>query len=322
MPVSPLIPPFLWKIILAVACGGLAYGLTTITDQPQVWQLTITTFIGGAALVTQYMIDFERRLGSVEDGLARHTAAMEAAWTGHATAVAGLVDDGFARINEATRLFGRIADAAMPSDAVFQLVDAATAIGGAEPDLVYDFGEAEVRRVTELLTALKTTQVEYAGEDHDWLLTLTDCTRLSIDASSTSVDNEFWVTELGRRYLVAQRKAIQRGVRVRRVFIVGSAADIDETILDRCRRHADLGVEVRIATMSTFPETARIDTMIDFTVFDQAVIYDVRPELSARDQQPVIDRTRMYWQPTRVTPAVHRFEDLWAAADPPPPPTP
>ncbi|MCF2528479.1 DUF6879 family protein [Yinghuangia soli] len=303
------------KAVLAVVFGGIAYSVTELTGQEEVWQLTITIFIGGATLIVQYMVDFERRLGEVGLAVEQHADGMTTSWGHHTAGMEILVETGFARVSEATKFFGEVSGSALPTEALTDLVRSATAIGGDEPDIIYAFAEAELRRVTQLLRDLKTDHVDYAGEDHDWLLTLTDVTRATIDATSTSVDYEFWTTELGRRYLVAQRKAILRGVRVRRLFIVADDAEAqDASVQERCRRHAELGVEVRVATTSTFPETARIDTMIDFIVFDGEATYEVRPELSA---QPVIDTTRMVWRSERVAQCIHRFNDLWAVGRPP-----
>src|SRR5688572_7757308 len=91
------IPPFLQKAAITVILGCAAYLTTTLTGQPEIWRLTISIFIGGASLIVQFMTDFDRRLGVVETSLTSHSEDMKK-----------LVDGGFSRINEATRLFGLV----------------------------------------------------------------------------------------------------------------------------------------------------------------------------------------------------------------------
>jgi hypothetical protein len=96
----------------------------------------------------------------------------------------------------------------------------------------------------------------YEGEDRDWLLGLTWTTRTSIDATSlvtidstqsqSRVDGGLWTSDLGQRYLNRQREVIERGVRIRRVFIVERPEFRQDEDLDRVRRmHTDLGIEAR-----------------------------------------------------------------------------
>lgn len=40
------IPPFLLKSLITAFIGGTAYLLTNITDQPEVWKLTASIFLG------------------------------------------------------------------------------------------------------------------------------------------------------------------------------------------------------------------------------------------------------------------------------------
>ncbi|MFF5126321.1 hypothetical protein ACFY41_05190 [Streptomyces syringium] len=298
------IPPFLQKAAITVILGCAAYLTTTLTGQPEIWRLTISIFIGGASLIVQFMTDFDRRLGVVETSLTSHSEDMKQ-----------LVDGGFSRINEATRLFGLVEGSALRTDAVTQLVRNATEIGVGGPDIIYDFAQAEISRLAQLMKDLHGGQAAYDGEDHDWLLTLTRSAGVSIDATSTAMDTDFWPTELGRRYLRAQREAIKRGVRVRRLFIVARPELLqDERIKAVCRSHEDLGVEVRVAAMCTLPPAAMLDPVFDFIVFDGGVSYEVSPALgSEHTPRPVVAKTTLDVRESLVTDRVHRFNDLWEA---------
>lgn len=149
---TPRIPPVLFKTLVTALVGGATYLLTNITNQPEVWKLTASIFLGGAALIIQYMTDFERRLGSVEESLAEHNAEMKE-----------LVARGFARINEVTELFGLVDRSALPPDGVTRLVRSATQVGSSAPAIMQAFAREEVHRLTDLMENLNQKLVDYEG---------------------------------------------------------------------------------------------------------------------------------------------------------------
>jgi hypothetical protein len=293
--------PVLWKMGLTAVFGAFAYLITNVTDQSQIWQISITVFISGAALIVQYLMDFERRLESVETALEQHAETMVAA-----------VRTGFAQVNEATRLFTLVERSPAQTHSVTELVRYVTQLEGSSQDIVHAFADKEITRLTALLKGLKDNQVEYEGEDHDWLLTLTESCAATIDATSTAIDQTFWPSELGRRYLGAQHAAVERGVRIRRLFIVNEAEQIDDQIKELRRGHEALGMEAKVVAMNTLPMSARLDPVRDFIVFDQAVSYEVSPEVSVG--QPVIASTRLVLRDDLVTRRTRRFNELWQAA--------
>lgn len=270
------------KLLVAGVCGLVTYLVTKATDQPSVWELTITVFISGVALIVQHMMDVESRL----------------VW-----------------VSEATKVRKEIEDAKLPTKTIMDLIHATTAIGPTEPEIIYAFAEAEIARVTALLKDMRMDECHFPGEDNDWIVMLTHCARRTIDATSTLVDNDFWDTDVGRRYLTAQNEAWRRGVRVRRVFVVDEPAHIDDPLKRRCAQHQRLGVEVRIAVISELPEEAKTDKMRDCIVFDDEATYEVQPELAA--EHPVIDMTRMVWRDKQVVSRIQRFSELWAAGKEP-----
>jgi hypothetical protein len=302
------IPLILQKIVVTLISGGVTYLLTNITGQDVVWTLTLSVFVGGAALLVQFMVDFDQRLALVQTVLAEHTGEMKA-----------MVDQSFAKVSEATELFGRVEGSAVRTDAVTELVRKTIGIDVTAPEIVRDFARSEITRLAMLMQDLQAGEASYDGEDHEWLLALTHNAVESIDATSTAVDIEFWTNELGLRYLAAQRDAIKRGVRIRRVFILDDhRLNSDARILSVCRNQAELGVDVRIAVTSTLPPNARLDPMFDFIVFDQAVSYEVTPALAVEQATlPVIASTRLVLRSDRVAKRVRRYNDLWEAGQAP-----
>jgi len=63
--VSPL-PRALSKIVVTALIGTIAYTLTELTNQPRIWSLTITVFIGGITFIVQFLIDVDGRLQESE----------------------------------------------------------------------------------------------------------------------------------------------------------------------------------------------------------------------------------------------------------------
>ncbi|NUQ96536.1 MAG: hypothetical protein HOY79_08215 [Streptomyces sp.] len=293
------VPPFLLKTLVTAVVGGLAYAVTNLADQPQVWQLTVSIFLGGAALIIQYMIDFERRLDSVEETLSVHNAEMR-----------DLVHEGFTRINEATELFGLIDRSPLQTEKVTKLLLSATQAGAAAQPVMQSFITRQIAGLTDLMEALSRKLVHYEGEDHDWIIALTHCVTKSIDATSTPVDRGFWDSELGQRYLRAQHEAIkERQVRIRRLFIVKNPEDNSPELGQLCDDQQSLGIEVRVLVLSELSPIVRMDETDDFILFDDSMSYEIGADL-----REVNTRTVMDWRPDRVSRHVQRFRTLWEAA--------
>ena len=296
--IAPRVPPVLFKTLVTALVGGATYFLTDVTDQPEVWKLTASIFLGGAALIIQYMTDFERRLTSVEETIAAHNGEMKE-----------LVANGFARINEVTALFGLVDRSALPPDGVTRLIRSATQVGSGAPAIMQAFAREEVGRLTDLMENLNQKLVDYEGEDHDWIVTLTGCAAMTIDATSTEVDRHFWPSELGQRYLRAQRDAVeQHAVRIRRLFIVDKPEDNTMELGQLCDDQQSLGIEVRVLALSALSPIARMDETNDFIVFDESLSYEIGSDLRG-----VNTKTLMDLRADRVAKRVQRFRTLWDA---------
>jgi hypothetical protein len=268
--------------------------LTNLADQPEIWKITVSVFIAGATLIVQYLADVERQL------------------TDHALEVKTLVRDGLTGFNDATTLFAQLEDSPIGRTEARQLIRAVVEFGPGRPDLLYVFARSEIARLANLLGDLTGNHAEYEGEDRDWLLNLTRCAAISVDAVSTwSVDREFWDTDLGRHYESAQEAAICRGVPVRRLIIVNTPAEIDAAVTEMRDRQKSLGIDVRVLAVSTLSAAERRDSVKSFILFDGAVGY----ELSTEEHDP----SRVYETSLaigdRVAERVRRFQVLWAKGE-------
>ncbi|MDQ3274110.1 MAG: phosphatidylserine/phosphatidylglycerophosphate/cardiolipin synthase family protein [Actinomycetota bacterium] len=298
------------KILVTSLIGGMAYYFTDLTNQPQIWALSASVFIGGITLVVQFLNDFESRLENVEQRLAKHSAE-----------VRSLIEEGFARTNEATELFQAVEASALQTDAVTQLVRHSTQIDPDSPPLVYGFAQLQITRMSQFLKELSEGgDVSYDGEDRDWILGLTMQSRKTIiatslstvDAGGESFGGGLWTSDFGLRYLELQREAVRRGVDIRRVFIVDRPEQTDEVDLPRiCRQQKDLGIQVKVLNRSDIPDAL----LFDFVVFDDAIGYEVTPASRVDfSMEPMIVKTNLIRQPERVDERTRRFEDLWASA--------
>lgn len=313
------------KVALTLFTGGFAYFLTNLADQPEIYAILLSAFVAGVTLVVDFLAEFDNRLKAVEDGLSRHSARTEGFVRERVTTIEKLVEEKFSKINEATELFGLVEASAVRTDLVTQLVRHSTNIDPSCPPIVYEFAQSEIGRISAFLKELGTgSDVSYDGEDRDWLLGLARTTRSTIDATSLttvdaggarSTDDGLWTSDLGQRYLEAQRDAVRRDVTIRRVFIVHQP-DLakDPGLLAECARQREMGIQVRILDPSSNPRL-RKSSLFDFVLFDKEISYETTPTSSMEgDQKPTIVNTRLVRREARVKDLIKQFEELWNSA--------
>jgi hypothetical protein len=310
-----MFPEVLRKAILTAVAGGSTYVITNLAQQEQIWSVTLSVLIGGIALLVQFLAQFETRLHNVEEGQIEQGRKLRNA-----------VEERFLAISEATALFGLIEESAVQTDLLSQLVRNASRFSHGAGELIPRFAHGELTRFNEFVKELgEGGEVTYDGEDRDWLLGLAKAAGRSIHATSmTTVDvgkqflsGGLWDTDLGQRYLDAQRDAAQRGVEVRRVFIL-DRPDIARTdeLAAVCRMHATLGIEVRILNLSDATHLRRT-SMFDFVLFDDVLSYEVTTGTWMDENvRPVVVNTRLVLRPARVDERAYRFKEIWDAAEP------
>lgn len=288
------------KILTTAVAGGFTYLLTELTGQPEIWQLTMTVFVGGVTLVVQFLIE-------AADQSRRTTEVV-------------------ARMNNATALFAR-ADEHV-SRSVAALAETAARLEHGD-DLRTRFATHETGRLTRLYDGLRRGSAEYEGEDRDWLLGLTETATTSIDATSIAsfvtgrvfVDEELWGSDLGLRYLARQQQAIGRGVRVRRLFLLDEGVDGSDVadgpqIAALLAPHKDISVETRVLR-STNVKVLIQTNLADFILFDDTIGYEIESAPSMGTVRPVIARTMLIIEQSRVAERRARFETMWANAEDP-----
>ena len=300
------------KILVTAIAGGLTYLLTNATGQPEIWQLTMSVFVGGIVLVVQVLIDHDTSV-----------TALAVSQREHAATVQSVVDRRFAQVSEATGLFSRLEASRLREDEMIRLVRSASAIDP-EDVVLRRFADHEIRRLAQLFDGLQNGWAFYEGEDRDWLLGLTACAQKTIDATSmTSFDapkgyvdeGQFWASDLGQRYLARQRRAItERGVKIRRLFLLDDTSAQDaEKVAELVKPHKAIGVETRLLRQSELDFLIQPD-LYDFILFDGRVSYELRAASTlGPDARPLIASVTLVvdW---RVADRRQRFEQMWEDA--------
>lgn len=307
------------RILVSLAIGAATYGLALVVDtndrnQAALTALTLSVFLGGVVLVVQFLMEIDGRLRDLES---RQTL--------HENRVEGVIEGAFAQINDAARLFGLLEQTAARSDVVTQMVRHAILIKPGEPSVVYDFAQNEISRTSSFLKSLAAGEATYEGEDRDWLIGLTNCTRSHIDATSfatvdaggDSFSEGFWQTPLGRRYLKAQSDAVhERNVAVRRIFIFDKPNLVtDSDFQEICAVQIDAGIDVRVLEHSQINQS--LMDLRDFILFDGGVSYETVVSASQRAfTTPSILNTKLVLDIGQIRKRVADFEYLWSLGEP------
>jgi hypothetical protein len=307
--------PLIRKVGFTTVTAGLAYAITSIVDKPNIAGFTLSVLIGGVTLIVQFLNDFENRLQVVEAEQRLHTKTVEQ-----------MVESRFHKINEATELFALVETSTIRPDDVTALVRHSTKINPSSPPLVRSLAHAQIRRTSDLLKELSEgADVIYEGEDREWLLGLTDYANASIDAVSlNTVDagsrgffegGGLWTSDLGQRYLEAQRQAAQRGVKVRRILVLDRLTPQgDEGLQHLADLHEAAGIAMRVLDPPSVPGTRR-HSLLDFIVFDGVLSYETTRASSIDDAaKAIIATTRLVLRSSQVRERIRWFDDLWSSA--------
>jgi hypothetical protein len=246
--------------------------------------------------------------------------------------VSGLQDQlaaGFQK-QASSELLNQMERSVLDTALLAELIEAAGKVDDRVSPMLRHLAQREIERATFFVRQLPARgEIPYDGEDRDWMLGLAEQVERSIDAISLSTvdagmrgfDGGLWNSDLGTRYLELQRKAIERKVAIRRIFVFESE-DLgrDETLLRITQAQRDAGIDVRMLDQQVIPERLRA-MIFDFIIFDGAVGYEMTPATrfapkDLDDTRPAIMRTRLAPMPRRVQDLKDQFEELWAAANP------
>ena len=290
-------PPILFSTLNAVLVGGVGYLLTSLTEQPETWKLTVSILMGSAALTVLLMTGYVSRLTSIEETLATHNCEMKE-----------IVASGLARLNDVTELLDLVSRSALPQETLVRLLRSATTTRTHTPAIVQDFVRVEITRLTALMENLNQEVADRVGDLHDWIISLTDCAALTIDATSTwsEADRDLWRSELCARYLSAQHDAIERGVRIRRLFIIKEPEHDLPELSPLCEEQQLNGIDERVLALPGPAPKTGIDP---FVVFDESLSYEIDHDLRGDAARTVINL-----RSDHIAHRVQQFRTLWEAS--------
>jgi hypothetical protein len=287
--------------LLTVASGGVTFLITNGLNQPTGVCITLSVLIGGIALLVRFLVDFENRLGMVEKEAKEGRQAIER-----------MIAETFSEISRATELFAHLEASALQTDLITQLVRNSTRISPDSPKIVSQFVEAKIRDTADFLKQIaEGGTATYDGEDRDWLLGLTRNATTSIDAISLgAVDHDLWQSEIGQRYLDAQRRAAAEGKRVRRIFLLDKPGQEEDPYVRRAYdEQREMRIEVRLLDRLAVPPSLRVRVR-DLIVFDDVLAYETTPT-PADPQFAQVAETRLVLNLVRVQEHSRLFRELW-----------
>jgi hypothetical protein len=235
--------------------------------------------------------------------------------------------EGFTKIGKSAEFSAMMEQSVLGTTLLTDFLETVGQADGRVNPLLQRLARREIERVTSFVRRLPVgSEIAYEGEDRDWLLGLTQEAETSIDAISLStvdagvqgLDGGLWTSDLGIRYLELQRDAINRKVRIRRIFVVENE-DLarDETFLRITTMQRAVGIEVRMLDHHLIPAWMQ-PQIFDFIVFDGTVSYETTSAttFAVGETRPGILRTRLAPMPARVRDLEDQFEHLWEAANP------
>ncbi|MEV6520306.1 hypothetical protein AB0M43_00005 [Longispora sp. NPDC051575] len=308
------------KIAITCATGGTAYVLTNLLKPKDVWVLVLAVFIGGAALVVQFLVEFAGKMEHVEQKL----SAVELAESQRYTTTHAMLRAELATHSEATVLLGRLATSGVLHQDVLHLAQHAANVEPTQPDLVKRFMCTEIAKTAALLRDLTASEeAVYDGDDWQWSLTLVETIASSLDATTYVSANgpngelagdDLWGSELAQRYLRMQAGAVQRGAKVRRLFLLDSLKLAKGTALRReLRQQRAAGVSVRLIDL---PSLARIGApFTPMVIFDRSLVVEFTPARVPGAGLGFV-KSSLITRVPHVRMRSTQFEEVWAAGLP------
>ncbi|MFI7408853.1 DUF6879 family protein [Streptomyces sp. NPDC049627] len=277
-------PTVLLRVLLTALVATATFFLTSALteDASWAWPWTASVVTGSAVTIVQYLVAIGHRFETV--------------------------DRRFNELLAATELFSQVDGSVLRSDEVTRLVLGYTKIRERGGDIAQAFAEKELGRLAKMMEGLGNGSTDDPGENHEWLIDLTDCVKMTLDAVSTSVDRDFWYSGPAERYLAAQEKAIKRrGVEIRRLFVVREPDEVTPELRALVESQGRRGIESRIAVRSLMASNPRVN---DFIVFDGELCYETK-----LDFQSIPDRTWLTADQDHVDDRVSQFAELWAESE-------
>ncbi|KPM51045.1 hypothetical protein ACG83_37050 [Frankia sp. R43] len=316
-------------VAVAFAAGGMTFLVGALLDGDLTWTTMLSAFIAGVVLIVQHQVALEKVVENHVHAQSDKLVAIRKDVDRNLDDTRRAVSRELETINHGARLLEQLENSAVETAveverSVSGLADRLARFNPPNPVLGRLVAD-EIRGLHELLRGLEGGSVTFPGEDRDWLLALTRSARGSILATNATnvgggrrnFSDGFWSSELGRAYLMAQREAVNRGVEVRRVFILNSERILRNGDFLRIREEQEkAGIKVHSVVV---PGGGHAGSAVagwrkifrDFILFDESVCYEA--EAGALQGAGIIS-TRLWFDRTRIDDRKALFDEIWQEA--------
>jgi len=307
------------KILITCAAGAGTYVLTTFFEKDDMLALMLSAFVGGVTFVVQFLREMEVRQGSVDHNLTTFAHDQRDLRNQIETSVKIQLE----RFNQANSLLARLDTGPLGRQPILELAQYAADVDHSAPTLAHRIAQSEIADLSSFLKDLGRGREVTA--DHDgwgWTLTLASYAQQSVDATSYIArgdtelsrlwDDDGWTSEHARRYLQLQSSAIQRGVAIRRIFILETLELAQHRELRRiCEEQSDKGIDVRVIDAER--ATGVASRHVPLVIFDRAISLELTPGRFPT-AAPGFVKSTLVLNPFQVHERFEMFERLWLGA--------
>jgi len=306
------------KIIITCAAGAGTYAVTTFFQKDDMLALMLSAFVGGVTFVVQFLREVEARQGSVDHNLTTFAQRQHDL----SNRLEASVKDRLDNFNRTNAHLARIDAGPVGQKSVIELLEHIANLGSSAPPLAYLLAEAEISAASSFIKGLGLGhQVTFEGDNWSWIYTLTNGVRHSIDATSYSargdseqslLDDDMWLSSLGQRYIEMQATAIQRGVTIRRIFVLETPQLAQHPELRRiCDQQYGIGIDVGLIDAAT---ASHVDEKhMPMIMFDHQISLDFTTSRFP-SAIPGFTKTTMVLNPYEVHWRHETFKRLWDSA--------
>lgn len=124
-----------------------------------------------------------------------------------------------------------------------------------------ELAHAEMDEVSSKLKQIASEEIITNGYDYRWLTTVVDEAKHKLCATSL-VNLEWWKSPVGRKYWERNVAALDRGVKIVRIFI---CKEINSDVFSIARKMQEQGMEIHIAKISELPKNLTVDIVVSDT---------------------------------------------------------
>ena len=133
--------------------------------------------------------------------------------------------------------------------------------------LLIDHAHSQLEEVIENLGTVASGRVKLDFWHSDLLVKAIEQSQNRILAvSPVDIDEEWWNSSIGKKYLDAHREAINRGVSITRIFLIEELTQSIKNIMDQ---QVDIGISISYISVNELP----VELQDAFVIFDDHYLH-------------------------------------------------